>query len=316
MALRQNRISTVVAIFVAIAGSVFIEASTGRLDPCSTPGLLSKGSGFYLGLAFWPGGTLDDWGPAIDLSTVTPGLSPCLLTTYNNTDSSNNSTPASHQQYLIDRGVVFATYEVKVDRMTVLRGNRTEQALLFGRTPNVSSNVTSVVAFRGAYRSPARYFYSNNASLTGGRGAVQELALIAQTDSGRLQSLQWNDVTCGGCGGRNTSQCLSARSTDGVQYSCAVSSNCTTAANSTTLSDPCLPAIYLGFSGSDKHERTFQSGYQIRKINQFSLVGFYQRASSRVKGVYDTISLGGLGNTGVNDGGIGQDTTIQGGSAA
>jgi hypothetical protein len=163
------------------------------------------------------------------------------------------------------------------------------------------------------------------------RGNSPRILLVHKcwcADSGRLQSLQWNDVTCGGCGGRNTSQCLSARSTDGVQYSCAgiesayclrftarfgtfcvsslwesplsmvsfsmraldstvtrggaVSSNCTTAANSTTLSDPCLPAIYLGFSGSDKHERTFQSGYQIRKINQFSLVGFYQRASSRV----------------------------------
>lgn len=53
--------------------------------------------------------------------------------------------------------------------------------------------------------------------------------------------------------------------------------NCTS-----SLTDPCLPSVYLGFSGSDKNQRTFQSGYQITKINQFSLVAFYQRAASTV----------------------------------
>lgn len=60
----------------------------------------------------------------------------------------------------------------------------------------------------------------------------------------------------------------------------AVASNCTASGD---LTDPCLPSVYLGFSGSDKHQRTFQSGYQITKINQFSLVAFYQRASAVVR---------------------------------
>jgi hypothetical protein len=59
----------------------------------------------------------------------------------------------------------------------------------------------------------------------------------------------------------------------------AVQSNCTASGN---LTDPCLPSVYLGFSGNDVHQRTFQSGYQITKINQFSLVAFYQRASAVV----------------------------------
>lgn len=63
----------------------------------------SQGAGFYLGLAFWPGGTLDDWGPAIDSETISPGLSPCLLTPYsstNATDATNITT--SHQEYLVN----------------------------------------------------------------------------------------------------------------------------------------------------------------------------------------------------------------------
>lgn len=53
-----------------------------------------QGGGFYIGLAFWPGGTVGDWGPAIDADTTVPGLSPCLITSYNGTNT-------THQQYLV-----------------------------------------------------------------------------------------------------------------------------------------------------------------------------------------------------------------------
>lgn len=71
-----------------------------------------------------------------------------------------------------------------------------------------------------------------------------------------------------------------------VSLNCTASGNATGSSNSTvrgTFSDPCLPAVYVGFAGSDKRHRTFQSGYQITKINQFSLVAFYQRAASTVR---------------------------------
>ena len=195
-------------------------------------------------------------------------------------------------------------------------------------------------------------------------------------DNGVLKDLQWNDVSCGACGGRKSNRCLTAKSSDATQYSCtgwnlhgfmtfdlhlsdehsasaeasadgvspAVQSNCTASGN---LTDPCLPSVYLGFSGDDVHQRTFQSGYQITKINQFSLVAFYQRASAvvcsasgcpvcysirsyhlwhtcakglnivlwsvQLSGIYDTIASGGLGGSGVNDGGIGQGGFDSGG---
>lgn len=56
------------------------------------------------------------------------------------------------------------------------------------------------------------------------------------------------------------------------------------------LTDPCLPSVYLGFSGSDRYQRTFQSGYQITKINQFSLVAYYQRAASTVCSAVQNVS--------------------------
>lgn len=47
----------------------------------------------------------------------------------------------------IQNGVAFSTYEVRVDRMTVLRGNTTEQAALLASAEN-GTRVVSVVAFR------------------------------------------------------------------------------------------------------------------------------------------------------------------------
>jgi hypothetical protein len=47
----------------------------------------------------------------------------------------------------IHKGVAFSTYEVRVDRMTVLRGNTTDQAMLLASAAN-GTGVISVVAFR------------------------------------------------------------------------------------------------------------------------------------------------------------------------
>jgi hypothetical protein len=47
----------------------------------------------------------------------------------------------------IQKGVAFSTYEVRVDRMTVLRGNTTEQAALLASAAN-ATRVVSMVAFR------------------------------------------------------------------------------------------------------------------------------------------------------------------------
>ena len=126
-----------------------------------------QGRGFYVGLSFWPGGTIDDWGPVLNETTQQLGLQPCL-----NATAYTNATNITHQDYLvsaafdasydrlhtecttgdcacvqIQKGVAFSTYEVRVDRMTVLRGNTTEQAALLASAAN-ATRVVSMVAFR------------------------------------------------------------------------------------------------------------------------------------------------------------------------
>jgi hypothetical protein len=48
----------------------------------------------------------------------------------------------------IEQGVVFRTYEVIVDRMTVLRGNKTDEDALAASIPMNLSSVVSLVVFR------------------------------------------------------------------------------------------------------------------------------------------------------------------------
>ena len=57
--------------------------------------LCEQGRGFYLGIALWPGGSVEDWLPAYDSSTGLWGLNPC------NTTGNFNSTGLSPSQVLV-----------------------------------------------------------------------------------------------------------------------------------------------------------------------------------------------------------------------
>lgn len=57
--------------------------------------LLLQGMGFYVGIAFWPGGRVEDWLPAYDSDTQAFGLNPC------NTTNDYNNTALSDAQYLV-----------------------------------------------------------------------------------------------------------------------------------------------------------------------------------------------------------------------
>jgi hypothetical protein len=54
-----------------------------------------QGRGFYLGLAFWPGGSVEDWQPVYDADTGQFGLNPC------NTTNNYNNTGVSDAIYLV-----------------------------------------------------------------------------------------------------------------------------------------------------------------------------------------------------------------------
>lgn len=54
-----------------------------------------QGGGFYVGVAFWAGGTIEDWGPVYDSATNYTGLSPC------GSGTEYNETGLTHQEYLV-----------------------------------------------------------------------------------------------------------------------------------------------------------------------------------------------------------------------
>ena len=115
--------STVVQCLLTVvsAGLIGSGFSLGLYDPCTTPGLATKvrdvvqliadpslcrlhanpwvylqGKGIYMGMAFWPGGTIADWGVISEtVANATAPLYPC--TTTNNW----NTTGLSDQAYLV-----------------------------------------------------------------------------------------------------------------------------------------------------------------------------------------------------------------------
>lgn len=55
---------------------------------------LLQGDGFVFGVAYWPAGTLVNWGPPVN-SSGAPGLNPCLTTfTWGNVTT-------NYQSYLV-----------------------------------------------------------------------------------------------------------------------------------------------------------------------------------------------------------------------
>ncbi len=57
---------------------------------------LLQGGGFFLGVAFWPGGTIQDWGSVYDAASGRFGLHPC------NVSGNYSTTGLSPAAYLVD----------------------------------------------------------------------------------------------------------------------------------------------------------------------------------------------------------------------
>ena len=112
-----------ISAVIAAALSLAQVQGLGKYNPCAPPGPATKvhlptvtaavrdilnqsythtmpqssgqGRGFYVGVAFWPGGLVEDWLPAYDSSTGAWGLNPC------NTSSTFNNTGQSDAAYLV-----------------------------------------------------------------------------------------------------------------------------------------------------------------------------------------------------------------------
>uniref|UniRef100_A0A383W183 Pherophorin domain-containing protein n=1 Tax=Tetradesmus obliquus TaxID=3088 RepID=A0A383W183_TETOB len=160
-------------------------------SPCDEITAIKRTEAFSIGLVYWPGGLETDWG------SPETGLQPC--------------DPAV-QANLTALGAMFATYQVRADRLTALKTSFLEELMLTSKAPAGSPKVISVVAFRNNVRSEARYIASFEPSVTAGTGFVPSLALLAKFELGNLRYLQFFNLTCNDCGGRTSAQCINSTS--------------------------------------------------------------------------------------------------------
>ena len=102
----------------------------GRFDPCAPPGSASKGRGFYVGVAFWPGGTPSDWGPATGVGAGTGAAAAALLPcrAAPGAPGGFNGTGLGDRPFLAARapGSGWAAFQVKVDTVAALTFNASE----------------------------------------------------------------------------------------------------------------------------------------------------------------------------------------------
>ena len=93
-----------------------------------------------MGLAYWPGGLLADWGdPSVTSDANDPNAAPPPLHPCNATDRAR----------LAAAGVHFASFAARADQLSALKTTFPEQLYLTGANPDVAApRVISVVAFR------------------------------------------------------------------------------------------------------------------------------------------------------------------------
>ena len=180
----------------------------GRYDPCSEPSPATKGRALYLGLALWPGGTPEAWGPGSSLSKNAAddddgggggpdgaSLNPCRLSA--RSDAQDGGPLPSAAATLAAAGVLIAPFSVRIDSVAALRvgGALQRRALELAAAAAAAagggggaadsstsaspstSPVVSAVLFRGTkVRSEARIVASADPGVSFGTGFVQSLA--------------------------------------------------------------------------------------------------------------------------------------------
>jgi len=261
------------------SGTIVMDVNAaGIYDPCVNEGKARFKKSFTIGLAYFPNGSIDDWGD----------LDPC--------DSSNRST-------LTEKGVAISSFRVSVDEMTLLRTSRQDEDGLMETTTPSQATFLSVVAFARGVRSIPRVIRVKSTypllltDFAGKHGRVSSLTLLARFDEGNLEDLQWENVGCGACGGINNLQCLhvgvNATDSRNANYACmlqedsdceclatasASAGTCAIAAGSTEALK-CQTSISMAFSGTDGKFRVLNTGSSLEDLAKYSVSDAFTEAS-------------------------------------
>ncbi|GMH45501.1 hypothetical protein BSKO_13458 [Bryopsis sp. KO-2023] len=241
----------------SVEGASSYDVCGGKVKP------VKKGGSIDIGFAFWPNGTLEDWGE------IDTGVIPC---------DDNNRT------ILTESGAGVSFFRVKVDELTVMVTSNQFHNMLKSPARGNNDYQVSVVAFRGRYRSSPR-LVSHVSGANGDMEIVDSLTLVARFDEGHLRSLEWFDFGCGECFTDEKAICLNRQG----QESCAVS-KCPDG-------ESCPTSMHIVFDGSDKNSQVFASAKQIRSLRKASVEDIYKGGRTIASSVVSKASsaAGGVG---------------------
>lgn len=94
---------------------------------------------------------------------------------------------------------------------------------------------------------------------------ITSFTLVLDFNKGRLQSLLWKSDGCSSCDGNSAFVCLKGQDCAIPLTSCKIQGG----------KVDCSLSFQTSFSGSDKHDRVFNSWYEIGHLHQYSLYGLY-----------------------------------------
>ncbi|XP_071690502.1 uncharacterized protein [Rutidosis leptorrhynchoides] len=107
---------------------------------------------------------------------------------------------------------------------------------------------------------------------------VTSFTLVMEFQKGRLQNLYWKRDGCSACSGKTNAVCLN-------NQDCAIRTN---SCKNRGGNVDCSVGIQLAFSGTDKHQRVFNSWYEVKNLRQYSLFGLYSNIKDSLTSQYSS----------------------------
>ena len=230
-----------------------------------------------IGVAFWPGGTVEDWGSRMPCDPI-------------------------DRAYLTSKNVGTTMFTPAIDYMAHLRGNRFDEDEVFNLANGTGWNATvefdastwnaqsmSIVVYSGngtdsAIRSPPRLIRNYNAT-KGPIGRIGSLTVVAKFDKGNLIGLGWNNGKCGDCLGLTDPLCLKdvgegepACVTDEISCQC-IGTSCPFDIFSAS-GVVCQSTVTMAYTGTDRHSVALKTGMQLARLAEYSATGAYASASA------------------------------------
>lgn len=154
-------------------------------------------------------------------------------------------------------------FRPKVDQISLLTIN---ESFLDLNNPKV------MVAFAGSKYAALSYPHTVASSAH----IITSFTLVLDFSKGRLQSFLWKSDGCSSCSGDSAFVCLN-------KTDCAIPlSSCKTRGGKVD----CSLSFQTSFSGSDVHDRVFNSWYEINNLHQYSLYGVFSNLKDSLTSQY------------------------------